>query len=151
MPTQTEAGKAFEFAVLDELHAILSISQNVSIIKNSSFKRAEASNHKFDETEKDKYRLASIVGIHHLIELEPRLDNPTSQTDNLELEILPDKQGIHGDVRDVLAIRRKYNWEIGISAKNHHRAVKHSRLSRTIDFGEKWIGISWFYTFFNFI
>lgn len=32
-------------------------------------------------------------------------------------------------------------WEIGISAKNNHRAVKHSRLSNEIDFGEKWLGM----------
>ncbi|MEO5572530.1 MAG: HaeIII family restriction endonuclease, partial [Bacteroidia bacterium] len=31
-------------------------------------------------------------------------------------------------------------WEIGISAKNNHRAVKHSRLSNDINFGEKWLG-----------
>ena len=29
-----------------------------------------------------------------------------------------------------------------ISAKNNHRAVKHSRLSNKINFGEKWLGVS---------
>ena len=32
-------------------------------------------------------------------------------------------------------------WEIGISAKNNHRAVQHSRLSLNIDFGDKWLGV----------
>ena len=44
-------------------------------------------------------------------------------------------------MRDVLAIRSIQKWEIGISAKNNHRAVKHSRLSNDIDFGQKWLGL----------
>uniref|UniRef100_UPI003007F3A2 HaeIII family restriction endonuclease n=1 Tax=Acinetobacter haemolyticus TaxID=29430 RepID=UPI003007F3A2 len=58
--------------------------------------------------------------------------------DVLQLEIVADKAGESGDVRDVLALRSSQNWEIGISAKNNHRAVKHSRLSNDIDFGQKW-------------
>jgi len=53
------------------------------------------------------------------------------------LEIVSDLQGQSGDVRDVLAIRSLQKWEIGVSAKNNHRAVKHSRLSNDINFGEK--------------
>ena len=51
-----------------------------------------------------------------------------------------DNSGKEGDVRDVLAIRLLQKWEIGVSAKNNHEAVKHSRLSSNIDFGEKWLG-----------
>ena len=68
---------------------------------------------------------------------------------SLQLEILTDQQGQLGDVRDVLAIRLAQKWEIGVSAKNNHRAVKHSRLSKTIDFGEKWIGIKSSENYFN--
>jgi hypothetical protein len=39
-----------------------------------------------------------------------------------------------------LAIRVLQKWEIGVSAKNNHNAVKHSRLSSDIDFG-KWLNI----------
>lgn len=59
----------------------------------------------------------------------------------LQLEIVSDQIGQSGDVRDVLAIRSVQNWEIGVSAKNNHRAVKHSRLSNDIDFGKKWLGV----------
>jgi hypothetical protein len=58
---------------------------------------------------------------------------------NLKLSQI--KEGQTGDVRDVLAIRSLQKWEIGISAKNNHRAVKHSRLSNDIDFGKKWLGL----------
>lgn len=62
---------------------------------------------------------------------------------------MSDAQGQLGDVRDVLAIRLLQKWEIGISAKNNHRAVKHSRLSSNIDFGDKWIGIPCSSQYFN--
>ena len=44
-------------------------------------------------------------------------------------------------MRDVLIIRSSQDWEIGISAKNNHRAVKHPRLSEKLDFGKKWMGL----------
>ena len=75
------------------------------------------------------------------MDIEPRLSNDIGKTDILQLEILSDNYGKSGDVRDVLAIRLLQKWEIGVSAKNNHHAVKHSRLSANIDFGEKWLGV----------
>lgn len=69
------------------------------------------------------------------------MSNGISKEDILVLEIVSDQAGQTGDVRDVLIIRSLQKWEIGISAKNNHRAVKHSRLSLNIDFGEKWLGV----------
>ncbi|HEY8690713.1 MAG TPA: HaeIII family restriction endonuclease [Chitinophagaceae bacterium] len=88
------------------------------------------------------YNLNGSFAVNFLIDLEPRLSNGINKNDILQLEIVTDKQGQSGDVRDVLAIRSLQKWEIGISAKNNHRAVKHSRLSNDIDFGEKWLGVS---------
>jgi hypothetical protein len=68
------------------------------------------------------------------------LANGINENDALQLEIVADVAGKTGDVRDVLAIRSLQKWEIGISAKNNHRAVKHPRLSNTIDFGKDWLG-----------
>ena len=56
--------------------------------------------------------------------------------DLLELEIAQDNRGEAGDVRDIIISRVLHKWEIGLSAKNNHSAVKHSRLSDTIDFGK---------------
>jgi len=50
-------------------------------------------------------------------------------------------EGKEGDVRDVLIIRRGIQWEIGLSLKHNHFAVKHSRLAKSLDFGEKWFGV----------
>ena len=46
--------------------------------------------------------------------------------------------GIKGDVRDLVIKRKDSNWEIGLSIKHNHDAVKHSRLSHKIDFGAEW-------------
>ena len=82
-----------------------------------------------------------ILILNFLIDIEPRLSNGISKEDVLVLDIVSDQAGQTGDVRDVLIIRSLQKWEIGISAKNNHRAVKHSRLSLNIDFGEKWLGV----------
>jgi ribosome-associated toxin RatA of RatAB toxin-antitoxin module len=83
------------------------------------------------------------------MDVEPRLSNDFGDKDILQLEILSDNHGKLGDVRDVLAIRLLQKWEIGVSAKNNHKAVKHSRLSSKIDFGEKWLGIKASKKYFN--
>lgn len=87
--------------------------------------------------------------VNFLIDLEPRLSNGINEIDVLQVEIVSDKQGQSGDVRDVLAIRSLQKWEIGISAKNNHRAVKHSRLSNDINFGQKWLYVSCSPEYFN--
>src|SRR5690606_32456343 len=75
-----------------------------------------------------------------LMDIEPRLSYGIDDTDILQIELVSDTQGQLGDVRDVLLIRAHQKWEIGVSAKNNHRAVKHSRLSKSLDFGKKWLG-----------
>ncbi|MCY4418227.1 MAG: HaeIII family restriction endonuclease [Cytophagales bacterium] len=52
-----------------------------------------------------------------------------------------DMKGRYGDVRDII-LHTKNDEEIGISAKHRHASVKHSRLSKKIDFGKEWYGVS---------
>jgi len=139
--TQTINGKAFEYTLLNELLERLQILTTVSTVKNEPYKTAEKCFLSFDEREQGHYKLVASFAINFLIDIEPRLSNGISKDDVLELEIVSDKKGQNGDVRDVLAIRSMQKWEIGISAKNNHRAVKHSRLSNDIDFGLKWLNI----------
>lgn len=61
--------------------------------------------------------------------------------DILILKSIKDKEGIAGDVRDIVIRRDNINWEIGLSIKHNHEAVKHSRLSPSIDFGKEWYNI----------
>ena len=142
MAKQTTNGKAFEYALLNEFSERLKQVTQVTVIKNDIFNNALNCFETFSKKEKDAYSLNASFAVNFLLDIEPRLSNHINQDDILELEIVADKVGQSGDVRDVLAIRSSQQWEIGISAKNNHRAVKHSRLSNDINFGEKWIGIS---------
>lgn len=147
---QTINGKAFEYAVLLEFQARLkSLVSVIEIIENEPYSTASNCFNSFIETEQEKFRLIASFAINYLIDIEPRLSNQIDIDDVLQLEIVPDKAGESGDVRDVLALRSSQNWEIGISAKNNHRAVKHSRLSNDIDFGQKWLGLSCTHAYFN--
>lgn len=137
---QTKTGKAFEYALLNAFLERLRILTSVSVIENAPYTTAKNSFDSFNQKEKGLYDLNASFAVNFLIDLEPRLSNGINENDVLQLEIVSDKEGQTGDVRDVLAIRSLQKWEIGISAKNNHRAVKHSRLSNDIDFGQKWLG-----------
>ena len=138
--SQTINGKAFEYALLKEFLERLKTLTTVSVVENDPYKTALKCFLSFNEKEKSHYLLVASFAVNFLLDIEPRLSNGISDKDILQLEIVSDSEGQIGDVRDVLAIRSLQKWEIGISAKNNHRAVKHSRLSNDIDFGQKWLG-----------
>ncbi|CAH9018797.1 hypothetical protein NURINAE_01139 [Candidatus Nitrosacidococcus sp. I8] len=138
---QMITGKSFEYALLIQLKEKLKEKISVKIIENSAFIIAKDCFNLILDSEKSEYLLSASFAVNFLMDLEPRLSNDIDKNDILQLEILTDYQGESGDVRDILIIRSVQKWEIGISAKNNHRAVKHSRLSSDIDFGEKWLGI----------
>ncbi|MCK6609325.1 MAG: HaeIII family restriction endonuclease [Flavobacterium sp.] len=147
--TQTINGKAFEYALLNEFLERLKSITTVEVVNNEPYKTALKCFLSFDEKEQGHYKLVASFAVNFLIDIEPRLSNGVSKEDKLQLEIVSDQKGQTGDVRDVLAIRSLQKWEIGISAKNNHRAVKHSRLSNDINFGEKWVGFSCSENYFN--
>ena len=138
--SQTINGKAFEYALLKEFLERLKAVTTVSVVENDPYKTALKCYLSFSEKDRSHYSLVASFAVNFLLDIEPRLSNGISDKDILQLEIVSDKEGQTGDVRDVLAIRSLQKWEIGISAKNNHRAVKHSRLSNDIDFGKKWLG-----------
>ena len=141
MAKQIKTGKAFEYSILTEFNNRLKSLTNIQIVKNEAYLLAKNCFDSFSDIEKDKYRLIASFSVNFLIDLEPRLSHGISEKDILQLEIASDKMGQRGDVRDVLFIRSLQKWEIGISAKNNHRALKHSRLSAKLDFGKEWLGI----------
>ncbi len=146
---QMLTGKSFEYAILREFKEKLERKTNVEVIQNNSYDIAKGCFDTFNDIEKSEYLLTASFAVNFLIDIEPRLTNGFDENDILQLEILSDDKGKLGDVRDVLAIRLLQKWEIGVSAKNNHKAIKHSRLSNTIDFGEKWIGIKSSQNYFN--
>ncbi|BAB07228.1 restriction endonuclease (HaeIII) [Halalkalibacterium halodurans C-125] len=140
MGIQTRNGKAFEYACLQSLNNALSGTQKVVIEQNSALEVAMEKYHGSSEEMRNNMDLGADAATRVILRLEPQLTTPLSNVP-LFLAIQEDARGQQGDVRDVLCIRRQNEWEIGLSCKHNHTAVKHSRLSRTIDFGDSWFGI----------
>ena len=149
MATQTINGKAFEYALLLEFYERLRGTTSVTITENEPYQNAKGFFDSFIKDEQATFRITASAAINFLIDIEPKLSNGINKKDILTLEIVSDKAGQTGDVRDVLIIRSIQKWEIGISAKNNHRAVKHSRLSLNLDFGMKWLGVSCSQNYFS--
>ncbi len=139
--SNTEYGKAYEYACLIALRDHLSGRTGglVTIASSDSYITAQRA---FEKAETEGVALnlvrAANAAARVILLLEPQLQYGNG---NMALVIQTDAQGIAGDVRDVVCIRRTNGWEIGISCKHNHHAVKHSRLSATIDFGAEWLGI----------
>ncbi|MCJ8306550.1 MAG: HaeIII family restriction endonuclease [Nitrosopumilus sp.] len=141
MVTQTQSGKAFEYALLIALQNKVNNGQKIKIQKDNSYKIAKESFESCLSNEQRHYFKAATVAIKHIGTIEPRLENPIN-SEEIVLSIQADQKGEDGDIRDILMVRTKSNWEIGFSAKNENSAVKHSRLSDKIDFGQKWFGVN---------
>lgn len=97
------------------------------------------------ESERTKMLASAASGIEQIIKMEPRLIETNGE---LTLSIQPDSVAKKGDIRDVLIVRG-IDWEIGISLKHNHEALKHSRLSAKLDFGNSWFGIPSSEIYFN--
>ena len=139
--SNTEYGKAYEYACLMALRDHLSgrIDGEITIQESDAHRTAQTAFAKAEqEGLSDKLVKAANAAARVIVRLEPQLEYGNGA---LTLIIQTDAQGIAGDVRDVVCVRGANGWEIGISCKHNHHAVKHSRLSATIDFGQEWVGI----------
>lgn len=137
MAAQTQKGKAFEYACLKALSQTLGEQQEIQIDNTEAYNTAKAFYGELDTEDIKKMDMGAKAAVRIINRLEPLLDNPDDDTP-LYLSIQDDAKGIAGDVRDVICTRKKSGWEIGLSCKHNHMAVKHSRLSQTIDFGRQW-------------
>lgn len=137
MASQTKNGKAFEYACLKAAYNSLKDFQNVLIEASPAVSIAENFYNSISHDDFEKMNLAAQAAIRIILKLEPQLKNHQNNTP-LYLSIQGDACGKTGDVRDILCFRKQNEWEIGFSCKHNHSAVKHSRLSDTIDFGSKW-------------
>ena len=134
-----DQGRAYEYITLLTLHSEISKIRRAEIVKNNSL---EAARNAWDNMSKSMQSLMSMSAhsfVPDIFDLEPLILEDDG--DVVELLIQKDKSGEDGDVRDILIARSGIKWEIGLSMKHNHFAVKHSRLSHLIDFGEKWYGV----------
>ncbi len=141
MTTQTASGKAFEYALASTLQDKLHSKQNVDLTRNATYENAKSCFEGFDADAQRRYIDSATATVHHVLTIEPRLETPLTKDCALRVEIQSDQTGQTGDVRDIITVSSDDDWQIGFSAKNNHNAVKHSRLSHRIDFGQKWFGV----------
>mgnify|MGYP001038488218 CR=1 FL=1 len=132
-------GRAYEFICLITLNEEINKFRLSEIEKNSSFYAAESAWNSVDENLREVLKQSAYAAVYSIFDLEPLIVEDGN--DKLQLRLQEDKKGELGDVRDIIIVRRNIKWEIGLSIKHNHFAVKHSRLAKSLDFGEKWFGI----------
>lgn len=121
-------GKAFEYAVANAFseHSGFPVSDREQEEEYLSY---------FEQLPTRKRNLFSRLAqesASHILEKEKRL----WQNREGVVDFTSDARGQEGDVRDICL--HSGNKTLGLSCKTNHRALKHSRLSGTIDFVDKW-------------
>lgn len=132
-------GRAYEYAWITTLFKTLEPIRKTGIVCNSSFDANERAWNAVSQDKRNLFTVSTNAAVDALLELEPRMEEDNG--DMLLLEFQKDEAGESGDVRDIVIRRDDIKWEIGLSIKHNHAAVKHSRLSHVLDFGNEWYGI----------
>ncbi len=117
------------------------LGENCSIIESKSLFGASADFSLQNEQRQREDSLAAESAVAIMLQSEPHLQSVLQGDSHLEIVLQLDKAGAAGDVRDLVVRDLENAWEIGVSAKHQHEALKHSRLSNQIDFGFKWFGL----------
>lgn len=131
-------GRAYEYACITTLCNEIKKVRSAEIVMNSSFFAAKHAWELVDDILKTNLIKSAKAVVDVIFDLEPMIVEKDEF--NVELKIQVDSQGEAGDVRDILITRNNVCWEIGLSIKHNHFAVKHSRLAKRLDFGKKWFG-----------
>lgn len=140
-------GRAYEFICLNSLYEAINEIRPAIIVRNSSYQAAEKAWETLTNSEQNLYALSAKSTIETIFALEPNIIEQSS--DDLNLYIQNDQHGEEADVRDIIIERKDIIWEIGLSIKHNHMAVKHSRIAKTLDFGLKWYGVPCSTTYWN--
>lgn len=132
-------GRAFEYACVLSLKDAIEQFGNVQVIQNSSLAASRNAFNEIQQSVKSNLTRGAKTVAYALIDYEPILkdEGPCITV----LKIQKDSDGEVGDVRDIILSKESIDWEIGLSCKHNHFAVKHSRLSITLDFGKRWYGL----------
>lgn len=144
--TQTESGKGFECAIVRAFISRFGDS-NVMTGDVSTYLSVERCFQSFSLAEQTEMVESALPVIDFIIDCEPHLQWLLKSNEKLYVTVLGDRAGVAGDVRDIVLSNAGFSdcaedaWSVGISAKNNHEALKAPRLSPTIDFGLKWLGI----------
>ncbi len=133
-------GRAYEYAWCLALEQKLSVFKKVVVDKQNGFNAANRAYESLEKSLQERYLESAKQGVLLLLDCEPLLSEVIGSSQNeITLSLQKDKLGEVGDIRDILIYFDKFC--IGLSIKHNHDAVKHSRLSKDLDFGEKWLGV----------
>ncbi|GAA7371856.1 hypothetical protein HpCK88_13920 [Helicobacter pylori] len=133
-------GRAYEYAWCLALEQKLSVFKKVIVDKQSGFNACYRAYESLEKSLQDRYLESAKQGVLLLLDCEPLLSEVIGSSQNeITLSLQKDKLGEIGDVRDILIYFDRFY--IGLSIKHNHEALKHSRLSKDLDFGEKWLGV----------
>ena len=132
-------GRAYEYICLLTLNEEINKIRKSEIIENSAFTAAQNAWNFVDDNFKSLLSESAKAAVQTIFDMEPMIIEDGN--DVLKLQIQTDNEGKEGDVRDILISRKDVCWEIGLSIKHNHFAVKHSRIGRNLDFGKKWFGV----------
>ncbi|GAA8056076.1 hypothetical protein Neuguinea12_10610 [Helicobacter pylori] len=133
-------GRAYEYAWCLALEQKLSVFKKVIVDKQNGFNACYRAYESLEKSLQERYLESAKQGVLLLLDCEPLLSEVIGSSQNeITLSLQKDKLGEMGDIRDILIYFDRFC--IGLSIKHNHDAVKHSRLSKDLDFGEKWLGV----------
>lgn len=141
MSSNVMTGKAFEYATLTAFYyAVQACGSKVVVDVSSAYSTAKKAFLGLDSHAREDYKAAALVAAQTIIPMEPGLTFENGKS-VLRLCLQTDAKGQSGDVRDIVLSRPDQKWEIGISCKHNHQALKHPRITEGMDFGRDWIGV----------
>ncbi len=133
-------GRAYEYTWCLALEQKLSVLKKVIVDKQNGFNACYRAYESLEKSLQERYLESAKQGVLLLLDCEPLLSEVIGSSQNeITLSLQKDKLGEIGDIRDILIYFDKFC--IGLSIKHNHDALKHSRLSKDLDFGGKWLGV----------
>lgn len=132
-------GRAYEYACINTLNTEINKFRKSQIFEDSAYLADKNAWNLIDNNLQRILIKSSQAVVETIFDLEPMILENDSNF--LILKIQTDNEGQEGDVRDIVISRPDIEWEIGLSIKHNHFAVKHSRLAKGLNFGKKWFGI----------
>ncbi|WP_231261730.1 HaeIII family restriction endonuclease [Helicobacter pylori] len=133
-------GRAYEYAWCLALEQKLSVFKKVIVDKQNGFNACYRAYESLEKSLQERYLESAKQGVLLLLDCEPLLSEVIGSSQNeITLSLQKDKLGEIGDIRDILIYFDRFC--VGLSIKHNHDAIKHSRLSKNLDFGEKWLSV----------
>lgn len=147
MANQTVQGKGFEYACLLAFHdRLIKWGITCQVEETQPYQTAKKHYKSLSKEVREQMLLAARASVKTILKSEPNLSDSKEM---ITISVSSDSSGVGGDVRDIIFLKGETGWEVGVSCKHNHHALKHSRLSQRIDFGQKWLGIPVSSTYFE--